>query len=193
MKTTFRILRILLGLAVLVGFASPTVRAQGPGKDEKDLKLLAGDKDKALQLQVNNAVQKGADWLKSVQNPNGTWTCCWAKYAAPHNYPMGETALALLALLKSGENPESECIKKGFAWLRTQPLQKTYEVGTLLMALEALYAPKSPPPIDPKEITQVVKQAVKVPPADLDWMRQCTEFLLRVMIASQRMKGEDTG
>jgi len=61
------------------------------------------------------------------------------------------------------------------------------------MALEALYSPKVPPPIDPKELTAVAKQKIPVSPADLDWMKQCVEFLLRVRVSSQRMFGEDTG
>jgi len=71
---------------------------------------------------VDAAVKKGVEFLKSQQKPDGSWTGLRAK-----SYPMGYTALALLALLKAGVSPEDECIKKGFDYLRKLPFRKQCE------------------------------------------------------------------
>jgi len=87
---------------------------------------------------VEAAVKKGVEFLKSQQKPDGSWTGVRAK-----GFPMGYTALALLALLKAGVSPDDECIKKGFDYLRKLPFQKVYSVSLLILALEALYEPPS--------------------------------------------------
>jgi len=87
---------------------------------------------------VDAAVKKAVKFLKSQQKPDGSWTGLRAK-----GFPMGYTALALLALLKAGVPPDDECIKKGFDYLRKLPFQKVYSVSLLILALEALYEPPS--------------------------------------------------
>jgi hypothetical protein len=161
-------------------------------KDEKKLKM--GDRDDALMLRINNAITKGRGWLLTKQNPDGSFIGGWGKFKDPNfRFPMGETALSLLALLKSGCKRGDEPITKGFKWLRRQPLRKVYEVSVLIMALEALYADKRPPPIDPKAITRVARQKLNVPKKDLDWMQECVRFLLDNRACSQKLLGEDTG
>jgi len=162
-------------------------------RDEKEIKKLMGDKDGELQKKVNEAVRKGVECLEGLQNTDGAWTGVWATFNPPHRYPMGETALSLLALLKSGVHRSEDRIQKGFEWLRGQPLEKTYEVGILLMAIEALYSRQKPAPVDPKAVSVVVREKVKPSPQDLAWMKSCVDFLLRVRVSSQRMRGLDTG
>ncbi|MHC4779068.1 MAG: hypothetical protein ACYTFG_10875 [Planctomycetota bacterium] len=156
-------------------------------------KKLMGDKDNELQKRVNAAVRSGVKCLEGLQNPEGSWTGVWATYAAPHKYAMGETALALLALLKSGVHRSDERIQKGFAWLRKQPLKKTYEVGVLLMAIEAFYSDQKPAPVVPKGHSQAIMGKRQVSPADKEWMKRCVDFLLRIRVSSQRLHGLDTG
>ncbi|MHC5039164.1 MAG: hypothetical protein ACYTHM_17795 [Planctomycetota bacterium] len=181
---------LTFGVLLLLGSLPP---ASAREKDEKELKRLLGDKDRELQVKVNKAVQNGMKCLLELQQPDGSWSGLWAQYKPPHKYPMGETALALLALLKSGATRHDPAVKKGFDWLRDQPLKKTYEVGVLLMALEALYAPKKPPPLDPKELTKAADAKVPVPPEDLGWMKACVEFLLRIRVPSMRLHGLEPG
>ncbi|MHC4598277.1 MAG: prenyltransferase/squalene oxidase repeat-containing protein [Planctomycetota bacterium] len=186
--------RLTIALStVLVCLSAMTGAALGRERSEKDIKKLMGDKDGELQKRVNMAVQKGMKCLEGLQSPDGTWRGVWGNFKPPHNYPMGETALCLLALLKSGLHRSDEKIQKGFAWLRKQPLKKTYEVGILLMAIEALHAKQEPAPVDPKALTVVARGKVKPSPQDKDWMRQCVDFLLRVRVSSQRILGKDTG
>jgi hypothetical protein len=186
MQPSSRLLLALLAPFLVAG----AVQAQ-ESKDEKDLKRILGDRDGSLRLRVNEAIRSGSAWLKKQQNPDGSWTCVWAKFAPPNQYPMGETALSLLALLKSGVPPGSECVTRGFAWLRQQPLKKTYEVGVLLMALEALCCPATDP-AGPRPRTAPAKP-VNVPGNDLDWMRECVEFLLANRVSSQRALGSNAG
>ncbi|MHC4600718.1 MAG: hypothetical protein ACYS47_17125, partial [Planctomycetota bacterium] len=178
--------------SVAVLFAAFSPWCWGREKDEKKLKM--GDRDDALKLKINNAIEKGKQWLLSKQSPDGSFPGAWSKYKDPnHRYPLGETALSLLALLKSGCRRGEEPIIKGFKWARRQPLRKVYSVSVLIMALEALYADKKPPPIDPKAITRVARRKLNVPRKDLEWMQELVRFLLDNRTSSMRQLGEDTG
>ena len=61
---------------------------------------------------------------------------------------MGPTALATLALLHTGIDPNSETVKSAFGWIRQSYDQagrgglKTYSVAVLMMALEEAHAPR---------------------------------------------------
>jgi hypothetical protein len=88
------------------------------------------------QKKIDEAVKKGVNWLAKLQQKDGSF-----KTQYTTSYPMGCTALALLALLKSGVNPGSPAIRKGFAYLEDLPLNRMYSVAIYVMALEALFAP----------------------------------------------------
>jgi hypothetical protein len=128
---------------------------------------------------VNEAIERGARWLRQTQRGDGTWQ-------SPYNrgYPMGATALAALTLLKCGARPDEPVVEKAFAFLRTQPLTTTYEVGVLLMAIAARYAPAhetfEPDAEDrygastrPKDPCQLA-----ISKEDLAWMKRGVDFLL---------------
>src|SRR2546421_3470217 len=87
---------------------------------------------------VDKAVDKGASWIKGRQNSDGSWHDRWNKDNA---YPVGESAISLLALLKCGVATDDPAIKKGFEWLLEQPFKKTYEVSISILALEAYFSP----------------------------------------------------
>src|SRR5262249_45093884 len=57
------------------------------------------------------------------------------------NFPGGETALAMLALLNSGVPPSDPIIKRGLAYLRNLKPQHTYVVGIQTMVLAAARSP----------------------------------------------------
>ncbi len=174
-------------LALPAMLAAPAFGQEG---DEQKLKM--GDRDDALKLKVNNAIRAGIDWLKSKQMPDGSWKGEWAKFAPPYQYPMGETALSLLALLKSGVSRHDDCIKKGFEFLRPQPLKKTYEVSVLIMALQALYADNKPAPVDHDELTRAVRKKVPIGGRDMDWMKECVRFLLENRTSSMLLLNMET-
>jgi hypothetical protein len=85
---------------------------------------------------VDAAVKKGVEWLAKHQEKDGSFKGIYGR-----SYPMGTTALALLAMLKSGVSPRSAAIRKGFTVLEDMPLSRMYSVAIYVMALEALYAP----------------------------------------------------
>jgi hypothetical protein len=88
------------------------------------------------QKAIDEAVKKGVEWLVKLQQDDGSFKTTYSS-----SYPMGSTALALLALLKCGADPGSPAIIKGFSYLFKLPLQRTYSVAIYVMAIEALYAP----------------------------------------------------
>ena len=57
---------------------------------------------------IDEAIKKGVEWLAKLQEKNGSFK---VRYGT--SYPMGCTALTLLALLKSGVDPRSPVIGRG--------------------------------------------------------------------------------
>ncbi len=97
------------------------------------------ESDKALSIRVNQAVDRGADWLRAQQKDDGSW----GPYGASNGtYKSGPTAIALLALLSTGVNKHKEFIERGFDWLYRNPPEMTYEVAFTMMALDEKAAPQ---------------------------------------------------
>jgi hypothetical protein len=96
---------------------------------------------------VDEAITKGADWLKKQQKPGGDFgESSGPTYAPGQAYPNkpGIAAFSLLALLKSDVPHHDPVIVKGFAFLQEYVGQKgnlisNYDRGVILMALEALH------------------------------------------------------
>lgn len=139
--------------------------------------LLAPAAPAATPDEVNAAVEKGVAWVRSKQQPDGSFACKWVG----QSYKSGETALALLTLLKGGVEPGDPAIDRGFDWLLAQPLQKTYEVSVAILALEARYTPDDEASLASKDplATQIRQRFGKVaPPRDRDWLARAVEFLV---------------
>jgi hypothetical protein len=97
---------------------------------------------------------------------------------ANRTYHTGRLALGLLALLKSGVDADQEVIQNGFAQLRKRRVYDTYSLGTALMAMDALYAPKS----ENADIRQgLIRKPAKrqLADADLALVKKWTEQLLQ--------------
>lgn len=147
------------------------------GKDEQKFPNDAYPGE--LRRRVQEAVLKGSNWLLIHQRDDGSWA---SPYGA--TYPVGPTALAVLALLKSGVPPGHPKVEKAFAYLRGLPLTRTYEVGILLMALDAKYDP-APDPFAAEEVDRYGQRVVAEPCADLiskedlAWMKQGVDFLVK--------------
>lgn len=82
---------------------------------------------------IQNAIKKGTKFLLSKQNLNGSWP------GHEDTYPMGNTSLVILTLIKSDVSPEKESIKKAFSYLKKLRFKKTYSAALYLMAIEAKY------------------------------------------------------
>jgi hypothetical protein len=126
------LLSLLFALALLITEASAQDR-------DREGAIAAGaklDKDK-----VNEAVKKGCQFVKSRQNADGAFVS-GGKCRASH-LPAGLTALCLLALIKGGEDPNSDCITKGFDYIYRQnpQFERVYSVSCLILAIAARYEP----------------------------------------------------
>jgi hypothetical protein len=147
----FRKCCLLVLCTVFAITAVYTVAAYGQGDEGKEqIAARPADVDPA---RVDAAVKKACEWLKSQQQADGHWAGKNQHLDAP--YPNGVTALCLYALLKSGfEDKDSNCVKKGFGFLRPKQFVKVYDVSCLILALTALWQP--PPPM--KEISEEEKK-----------------------------------
>ena len=129
--------------------------------------------------EVEAAIQRAVDYLKTRQEPNeGHFRDVWAE----KDYRSGETALALLALLKSGVKPDAPEIQKGFDWLLAQPVQRIYEVSVAILALEARYTPEEDASIKDEEplSTQIRKRFKKKAVArDRQWLANAVAFIVQ--------------
>jgi hypothetical protein len=169
-----RPLQFLVLAAALAALAAPRARAEF-GDDERQFRNEEYPAE--FRQRVAESILRGANWLLARQEADGSFASTYG------GYPMGPTALATLALLKSGLPAGHPRIERAFAFLRKQDLKKTYEVSVLLMALDAKYAPASDPFLEEK-VDRYGQRVVEEPCAehiskeDLAWMRQGVDFLV---------------
>ena len=96
----------------------------------------------SLYEEVNLAIERGMHELLIRQNGDGTFANPSPGDAGlTKTYPMGITALATYALLKSGVPAHDPVITRAILALRYMPFKKTYSVSLLIMALDALQDP----------------------------------------------------
>jgi len=103
------------------------------------LRPFSTDEEKAFEIQVNAAVDRGVTWLLSKQKDDGSWgnfSDGWS-----FKYESGLTALSLLALMNSGVSKYKKPVEKGFEYLLVRRPRQTYEIAFCLMALEMKAAP----------------------------------------------------
>jgi len=138
----------------------------------------------AFRVKVNDAIQRGSDWLVRSQRGDGSWSF----FSHHGGYPMGCTALAVLTLLKCGVPKEHPAVVKAFAYLRPLPMRSVYSVSVLLMALDARYAPAR----DPFAVDHVDRYgnrhskdpcANAITPENKAWMEKGVAFLLETQKA----------
>ena len=86
--------------------------------------------DQELQDKIDAAIAKGVHSLLSAQQLDGSWAGFQDEYVG------GQTSLCAYALLKSGVPAQHPALRRAFEYLRTHPPEKTYELGTLMMALD---------------------------------------------------------
>lgn len=92
--------------------------------------------EKDLQKEIDNAIDKGVNFLLSHQQNDGSFT------AAQGGFPTGMTALALYAMVKSGLPKSHHAVQRAAEFIRSNPPIKTYSCACQLMALAALNLPR---------------------------------------------------
>ncbi|MDA1195457.1 MAG: hypothetical protein O2894_09770 [Planctomycetota bacterium] len=178
---------ILLALLAVILVVAPALLpgptrgawAEDEGTEQAPLKIADEQYPPEFRARVNRAVDKGVEFLMAQQSVEGSWPA--TKEMLDHR--LGHTALMTLACLKGGVTVRDPQIRKAFAWMRTQKMTHTYDVGVLLMALHALYSPT-----DERQIVEVDKygeRKIKDPcltdmtKEDRAWMQKGVDFLLK--------------
>src|SRR5579864_4098774 len=108
------------------------------------LSAARGGEDADLPKQRGAAIEKGIAWLKKAQAADGSWDDNFMPFTGMGHMKQGTTALAALALLKSGVGPDDPCIKTAFDFIGGCKLERVYEAGCVLMALEARFNWEAP-------------------------------------------------
>jgi hypothetical protein len=135
------------------------------GKDLKPFRIVQESFDEAdypyaFRKRVNEAIDAAARHLLAMQGDDGAWR---------GQHPLGTTALMTLACLKAGIPRDHPAMRRAFEHMAGQPLDHTYSVSILLMALEARWFPGG---ASPKEALEAISEA------DRAWIRRCAEWLV---------------
>jgi len=169
-----RTVLLLCCLVCVSGLVAQQEPEQQPNQEneKKDEELKPPTKK-----EIDRAVKKGVEWILKLQKPDGSFDGTYAR-----SYPMGNTALCLLALLKSGVRRDHPAIQKGFSYALAQPLRKVYSVSIMIMALEAYYEPTE------KELKKKKKKwrttpaemvAKRIKPRMRKWVLDAVDWLIK--------------
>jgi hypothetical protein len=134
-----------------------------------------------LRARVNKAVDKGVGLLLQRQKDDGSWA---ADGPDLKHQRLGVTSLCVLACLEGGVAPDDQRVEKAFGFLRTLPLEKTYSVSVLLLALHARYGGTDDAFAqdgtdaygDPAKKDPCVS---KLNPTDREWMERAVAYLVQ--------------
>lgn len=130
----------LSGLLAGVGLYDRAIRGRDiarsaesgrPDLPTPEVKVSADKPIDKLGVQVNAAIGKGLQWLLLRQHRDGSWGDHMGRYRN------GQTALALLTLLKSGVLPNHPSVVRGFEFLEREDPRRTYAAGCQLLAIAA--------------------------------------------------------
>jgi hypothetical protein len=174
------VMRALPALLLLgVAFLAPEVRAEEPAN--KGLR-----RSKAFTDAVNRAVERGVGFLRTLQLADGSFgirpiPAFWIS----GEESLGPTALALYTLRACGAAADDPAVKRGFQRLREMYASKrrgakgldNYGVSLTLLALEAQYAAEAAPAAGDR-YGKREPDPRRIPPADLDWIRELTAWLV---------------
>lgn len=83
----------------------------------------------ATQAQIDDAIDRGATYLLTRQELDGSWK------PNEHRYVAGQTGLSLYTLLKAGIPRSHPSIQRGIGFLRAHPPRWTYGIACCILAL----------------------------------------------------------
>ncbi|MSR63538.1 MAG: hypothetical protein EXS08_13955 [Planctomycetes bacterium] len=86
-------------------------------------------------LEINQAIDRGVAWLLAQQLVDGSWG------ERQGDYPSGQTALSLYALLKSGVSAQHAAVQQALLQLEARPADRTYSLACQVFAVAALQDP----------------------------------------------------
>jgi hypothetical protein len=93
----------------------------------------------ADQAAINSAIQKGVQFLKSSQNPSGSWGT-GTKVGGDGGWMVGYTALAGITLIECGTSPSEPGLQAAAQGVRSLVLEldSTYEVALAILFLDRM-------------------------------------------------------
>ncbi|MBI3271355.1 MAG: hypothetical protein HYZ53_20355 [Planctomycetes bacterium] len=141
----------------------------------------------SLKKKIAAAIEQGVAYLKGHQRPDGGWGIDAVNLE-------GETALVVLALVRSGVLYNDPTVVKGLELVRKTPFRRTYSVALAILAVEAAYTPleeirESEDVLDHPEAFRVRQR--RLPPADQKFVEGAVAWLLGHVLAQRRWSYED--
>lgn len=94
-----------------------------------------------LAGRIRDAVDRGVAWMREQQEKNGGYRFPALKQDIYSEHPLGETNLAVMALLAAGVPREDPAIAKAVEYILDHDGRDTYTQGLTLMALDMYAAP----------------------------------------------------
>ena len=169
---------LLLVASALV--LTPASLAAAKGKKGKP-----GVPDKELKKRIDEAIERGAAWIRKQQKVSGRLAVIGTKDGERHG--IGGTALAGLALLAAGDKKGDAVVDKAMEYCRREDerassSRMTYDTGVLLMFVTKYYG-KFPKPKKPKSHTREAKpkrNPCQLPEDIREWIRSLANFLVDV-------------
>jgi hypothetical protein len=105
---------------------------QQPGREPSQPTAIHTGLSAEDQERINKAIERGVDFLKINQKPDGSWT-------GP-GHPLGMAALPALTLLECGVPPDDRAVQKAAAFVRFHAPgnNSTYEIALAILFLDRL-------------------------------------------------------
>ena len=177
MHVSFRARSILVpALGALLLLSSGPLASGAPKKKQKP-----GVPDKEMQKAIDEAVERGAEWLRKHQSASGQLGV--VKHGGAAYYGIGSTALGGLALLAAGDEQGDEVLDKAMAYCRKKDeegsgARTTYDAGTVLMFAHKYFG--HPEGKKPKKKRGPAGPAnpLGMPEDALGWIRSLANFLV---------------
>ena len=117
--------------ACLPLFAAWVLAALLPAQTKESAAKELGE----LRPKINAAIDRGVAFLIGRQDRDGSFE------GDERRYPLGQTALCVYTLLKSGVSKDHPAVRRGLAYLKPRMPEETYSAACVLMALEATHDP----------------------------------------------------
>lgn len=142
-----------------------------------------GVPDAEMQKAIDEAVERGAVWLRAQQKAGGMLAV--VKHGGAAHYPIGATALAGLALLAAGDKAGDEVVDKAMAYCRSKDTEMsgartTYDSGVLMMFITKYYATVETKPVrrGGSKDREEIQNPCHLPPEIREWLRTLAMFLV---------------
>ena len=180
MRTRRSALLVVVALAAVSGLAAGPAAAKG----------RPGVPDKQLQKAIDEAIARGATYLRSIQKQSGLIGEIVRRDGAKYGYAVGTTALGGLALLAAGDEKGDDAVDRAMAYCQRHDKERagagsrsTYDTGTLLMFATAYHRGKATVKRGRPRKTVTAKDRgnpCKLPPEAAAWIRDMAMWLISV-------------